>query len=111
MDPNLINPELINPELSDDELFQKLNGETAELSWKELEPHFARGVVVQINPELDLVQVAISFTRDDRKAIETLMSNGGVATATDDDAIGWSKQQPMFWAVVVAPWVLIQKKI
>ncbi len=109
MDPNLIDPELINPELGDEELLQKLNGETAKLSWKELESHFARGVVVRVDPQLDLVRVAMSFTRDDRNRIEELMGDGRVAKATDSDAIRWIEQQPMFWVVVVAPWVLIQE--
>lgn len=102
--------ELINPELSDDELFQKLNGETAKLSWKELEPHFARGVVVRVNEGLDLVQIAISFIRDDRAKVEELMKSEQISSATDNDAIRWTEQQPTFWAVVVAPWVLIQEK-
>ena len=87
-------PDLINPDLSDEELLQKLNGETAQLPWKELESHFARGVVVRVDPELDLVHVAMSFTRDDRNAVEALMSDGKVSTTTDDDAIRWSEQQP-----------------
>lgn len=101
--------ELINPELSDDELFQKLNGETAKLSWKELEPYFARGVVIRVNSELDLVQIAISFIRDDRTKVEKLMKTERISSATDGDAIRWTEQQPTFWAVVVAPWVLIQE--
>jgi len=60
-----VDPDLINPKLTDEELFQKLNGETAQLSWKELEPHFARGVVIRVAPELDLIEVAMSFIRDE----------------------------------------------
>jgi hypothetical protein len=104
-----MDPELINPELNDDELLQKLNGETAKLSWKELEPHFARGVVVRIDPKLDLLQIALSFSRDDRSRVEMLMSSGSVALVSDDDAIGWTQAQPEFWAIVVAPWILIQQ--
>lgn len=104
-----MDPDLINPELNDDELQQKLNGETAKLSWKELEPHFARGVVVRVDTSIDLVEVAISFSRDDRNKVEALMKAGSVAAATDSEAIGWSESQPTFWAVVVAPWVLTQE--
>lgn len=103
-------PELINPELSDEELLLKLNSETAQLPWKELESHFARGVVVRVDSELDLVHVAMSFSHDDRNRVEALMSDGKVARATDDEARHWSEQQPIFWAIVVAPWVLIQEK-
>ena len=106
---NSFEPDLINPDLSDEELLQRLNGETAQLPWKELESHFARGVVVRVDSELDLIDVAVSFTRDDRDSVETLMSEGKIARATDDDAMRWSEQQSTFWAIVVAPWVLIQE--
>jgi len=102
-------PDLINPDLSDEELLQKLNSETAQLPWKELESHFARGVVVRVDSELDLVHVAMSFSRDDQDGVEALMSDGKVARASDDDARHWNEQQPTFWAIVVAPWVLIQE--
>lgn len=104
-----MDPDLINPELNDEELFQKLNGETAKLSWKELEPHFARGVVIRIDSQLDLVQNAINFIRDDRSKVEELMKLGSVAPVSDDEAIQWAQEQPTFWAVVVSPWVLIQE--
>ena len=104
-----MDPDLINPELTDDELFQKLNGETAKLSWKELEPHFARGVVIRIASELDLVQVATSFIHDDSAKIKALMSTGEIATVTDEEAIHWNKSEHSFWAVVIAPWILAQE--
>ena len=106
---NIIDPDLINPDLSDEELLQRLNGETALLPWRELESHFARGVVIRVATELDLVDVAIRFTRDDRDAVERLMRAGKIARASDDDAMRWSEQQPSLWAIVVAPWVLIQE--
>ena len=107
---NSFEPDLINPDLSDEELLQRLNGETAQLPWRELESHFARGVVVRVDPELDLIDVAVSFTRDDRDSVETLMSEGKIARASDDDAMRWNEQQPSFWAIVIAHWVLIQEK-
>lgn len=106
---NIIEPDLIKPELSDEELLQSLNGETAQLSWRELESHFARGVVVRVAPELDLIDVAMRFTRDDHNSIEPLMGEGKIARASDGDAMRWSEQQPTFWAIVVAPWVLVQE--
>ncbi len=90
-------------------LWQRLNGETARIGWPELLPHFARGVLVQVAPEMDLVAVAAGFAEDDRARVEGWLACGAVRRASDDDARRWNATQPTFWAVVTAPWVLIQE--
>jgi hypothetical protein len=92
-----------------DELRTQLNAETGKLSWKELERHFARGVVIHVAGELDLVEVAAAFVRDDRAAVERWLTEGRVARAGNEHAEKWHKEQPVFWAVVAAPWVLVQE--
>ncbi|WP_157648485.1 DUF2288 family protein [Thiobacillus denitrificans] len=37
------------------------------------------------------------------------MTNGRIALAELHDAEDWHARQPMFWAVVVAPWVVVQE--
>jgi hypothetical protein len=64
--------------------------------------------VIKVAPELDLINVAARIIDDDKTAIEAWMASGQVANATDDDAHAWVDTQPTFWAVVVAPWVLVQ---
>jgi len=96
-------------ELSAEELRQTLNIESGKLEWKELQVHFARGAVVVIDPALDLIQVSEKFVKDDKKAIESWMNENKIWRATDDDAKQWVKDEPVFWAVVVPPWVLVQK--
>ena len=39
-------------------LYEKLNLETARIQWAELERHFARGVVIVIDENLDLPNIA-----------------------------------------------------
>ncbi len=39
-------------------LYAKLLGETAVISWAELQPFFARGALLQVDAALDLVEVA-----------------------------------------------------
>ncbi len=93
-----------------DELLRaKLNAETGRLAWNELERHFARGVVVLVAAELDLVDVAFRVSRDDKDAVEDWMARGLVRRAGTEDAITWNERQSRFWAVVAAPWVLIQE--
>jgi len=94
---------------SDDVLRQQLNLETGKISWLELQRHFARGVVVKVAPELDLVTVAMKFVKDDKPAIEAWLNSGVIGRCSDQDAKTWSASQPLFWAVVTAPWVLVQE--
>jgi len=84
--------------------------ETGRIAWPELQRHFARGAVIKVGPDLDLVDVAIMFVKDDKTAIEPWLSNGSIARANDDDAKTWTQATAVFWAIVVAPWVLIQEE-
>lgn len=92
-----------------EELRAKLIGETGKLEWPELERHFARGVVVAVNPGIDLIDVAMSMANDDKAAMEKWFEAGTVRRAEAADAEAWVKTQPLFWAVVIAPWVVIQE--
>ena len=87
----------------------QLNGETGKLTWKELDRHFARGAVIRVAPGLDLVEVAARIARDDKATIEAWMQDGRINRASTEDALDWNQRQPSFWAVVVAPWVLVQE--
>lgn len=91
------------------DLRTRLNSETGKLLWPELERHFARGVVVAVAQELDLVEVAHAMASDDKTALEGWLQAGQVVRASEEQARDWHQRQPTFWAVVVAPWVLIQE--
>ena len=98
----------MNEETGED-LRKRLNAETARISWKELAPHFARGALVRVNSGLDLIEVAVAFAEDRREAVAAWLEADEVAVAVDADNARWSEEQsPEFWAVVVAPWVLVQ---
>jgi hypothetical protein len=90
-------------------LRQKLNLETAQLAWPELQRHFARGVVIVVAPELDLIEVAATFAENNQAQTEAWIHSGRVARASDTDAKRWHAHNAVVWAVVVAPWVLVQE--
>ena len=94
----------------DESLWAELNSQTARISWQELEKHFARGVLVTVSPEMDLVEVAINMVRDNSGAIQDWMREGKVLRATDEHALAWSKPGAELWAAVAAPWVLVQQR-
>ena len=77
-----------------------MSNETARIRWAELERHFARGVVVR---------VASAFVRDDEAAVMDWMSTRRVWRASTEDAQDWHQRNPDLWAVVAAPWVLVQE--
>ncbi|HHS89601.1 MAG TPA: DUF2288 family protein, partial [Rhodobacteraceae bacterium] len=50
-------------------LKEKLNFETGRVTWDELARHFARGVVIRVDAELDLVNVAAAFAEDNKARV------------------------------------------
>lgn len=106
------NPDLIhfndnldanNPEL----LAAKLSLETAKIPWRELEVHFARGVVRQVK-KLDLPQVGMELISNNAKQIEKWIASGKLGEVKPKTANKWHKNDKLVWALVVAPWVLVQ---
>lgn len=88
---------------------QKLNSETAIIAWSELVRHFARGVVINVGAQLDLLDVAECLARDDTEQLQVWLDTGRLERATDDNARDWTIREPQFWCVVTAPWVLVQE--
>ena len=95
--------------MTSDILRAKLNLETAQLGWSELERHFARGVVIKVAPGLDLVDAALNVAENSAATVKAWLAEGRIARAELTEAEDWHARQPMFWAVVVAPWVLVQE--
>lgn len=92
-------------------LHTRMNLETARIAWPELERHFASGKVILVAPELDLVQVATCIVKDDGQQVQSWIKAQQVGQLNDDIAKRWVKEQPEdLWAVVVAPWVLVQER-
>ena len=91
------------------ELLNHLNLETGRLTWAEAERHFARGVMVKVAAELDLLEVAAAMAEDDKSKFVSWLETGQVAKAGTEDALRWHETQAELWAVVVAPWVLVQE--
>ncbi len=100
----------MNNEETGVELRQKLNRETARIAWTELERFYAQGAVIEVSSEHDLVEVAAMVAEDDSAKIASLMSAGGLARVVDQRASQWQENQTSVWAVVVAPWVLVQDR-
>jgi hypothetical protein len=92
-----------------DILRAKLNLETAQLAWPELERHFARGSVIKVALGMDLVEAALQVAENNAATIQAWLADDRIVRAELADAEDWHARQPMFWTVVVAPWVLVQE--
>ncbi|CDG82806.1 DUF2288 domain-containing protein [Janthinobacterium agaricidamnosum] len=95
---------------NDTELRAKVNSETARLPWSELEKHFAQGNVVFVADELDLVDVAVRISHDDKASIVQWMADGKVMKVSDQQALHWQAADASLWAVVVSPFILVQQE-
>ncbi len=93
-----------------DQLSARLNLETARITWPELERHFARGELLTVSHEQDLVQVGVKLVNDDKAIVDAWLKAGVLRKTSDDDASAWSQGEISLWAVVIAPWVLVQEK-
>ena len=93
---------------NDTDLRIKIIRETARLPWSELEKHFAQGNVVYVSPELDLVDVALRVSHDDKDSVSRRMAEGKVAKVSDVQAATWAAADAKVWASVVSPFVLVQ---
>jgi hypothetical protein len=92
------------------ELRLKINRETARLPWTELLKHFAAGNVVFVSKELDLIDVAVRISHDDKASIAQWMDDGKIAKVSDHQAASWLEADATLWAVVVSPFVLVQQE-
>ena len=91
-----------------DDIKAKLNLETSRIHWHELQTYFAKGQVVRVAPGLDLLEVAVQLTADNKAQFQHWMGQGQVGEVSPDLARDWYDRNAELWAVVVAPWVLVQ---
>ncbi|SFV04578.1 DUF2288 domain-containing protein [Pseudoduganella namucuonensis] len=94
----------------DTELRLKINRETARVPWTELIKHFASGTVVWVADELDLVDVAVRISHDDKDNITQWMAAGRIAKVSDAQAQRWLDDNASLWASVVSPFILVQQE-
>ena len=96
-------------QMSDDELRAHFHGQTAKMPWVDLQKHFARGVVFKVEQGIDIIDVAIIMTRDDKETLQSWIDDSKFAGVEAEDAKRWFDAEASLWTVVVTPWVLIQE--
>lgn len=98
-------------EMNDPNDFEKakLNLETAQIAWTELQRFFAQGSVVWVDRSLDLIEVAHCIARDDNAKVKSWIEKGRVLQVSDDQARAWLEKDSWLWSVVVRPLILVQE--
>lgn len=100
----------INMERDPQVLKAKLNLETALAPWRELQRFFASGSAIAVDSALDLTDVAVQVSLDNRAQVEQWMSNGRLGQVSDQQALAWFEADASVWTCVVKPWVLVQER-
>lgn len=95
-------------QMTDAELRKELNLETAQIAWRELQYFFAAGAVISVARDLDLIEVALQLSRDNKTQFEHWLTQGRVHLVKDGEAKQWWDSDAQLWSVVVKPWVLVQ---
>lgn len=91
-------------------LYAKLLGETASITWKELQPFFARGALLWVDESLDLIEVAEAVAENAAPRVSAWLSSGQLGKVSEAKAMELVERDPTLWAVVVAPWVMVQNR-
>jgi hypothetical protein len=97
------------PNKQNDLLRAKLNQETSQMQWTELQRFFAAGTVIAVSDDLDLIEVATSISNDDTKSVTQWMAENRIAKVSDAQATAWLEADAALWTVVVKPWILVQQ--
>lgn len=101
----------MTPSENPDEILRaKLNLETSRIAWTELLRFFAAGSVIAVDGGLDLIEVALQVSNDNKAQIEQWLAEHRVEKVSDAQAKAWLDADATLWAVVVHPWILVQHK-
>ena len=68
------------------------------------------GTVIAVSDQLDLVEVALRITQDDKAAVAQWMAENRVGKVSDQQAAAWLEADALLWTVVVRPWILVQQE-
>ena len=89
------------------ELREKLTQECAIVSWSTLRPHLDRQAVFWVDPQLDLVQVAVSIALDRVSEIQDYLNQGHLSKAGQEPLVSNEGQEAIGYKVlIVQPYVI-----
>jgi hypothetical protein len=93
----------------EDRLRAEFHAQTAQIPWHKLQTHYARGAVIWVSSELNLVEVAVQLQQDNKALFEQWIGEEKLAAISDVQGQQLYTENPTLWAVVAPPWVLVQE--
>lgn len=88
---------------------EKLRAECGPVFWSDLAAHARRGGLIEVDPAVDLLDVAVAFATDDAPTVKSLLDRGLVRRPSTETLDAWSRETQDRWdAVVVQPMVLVR---
>lgn len=91
-------------------LREEYHQQTSRIRWHELQTYYAHGSVIVVAAGLSLVDVAVQLGMDNTACFQRWIASGEVAGVSDEQALIWYEANTQLWAVVAAPWVLVQQR-
>ena len=90
-------------------LRDEFHKQTARIPWHDLQTYYAKGSVIWVSADLNLVEVAVQLGMDNTTQFQAWIDGGQIASVQEGEASSWYESNPTLWAVVAAPWVLVQE--
>lgn len=88
---------------------EDLSAELGNVFFSDLRAHLARGVVVIVAEELDILDVGEAIVKDDKRQVAAWIDQGQLRKPSLEELDAWSKIKEDRWqSVVVAPFVLVR---
>ena len=90
-------------------LRKKLASEVDRVSWRPLSPHYERGVLWLLSPDLDLVEVGLAVAEDRVADVSVWIQTGKLRRPTEGEVQAWF-DDPIaqhFAFLIVQPFVLV----
>lgn len=93
------------------DLKDKFEKELELCDWSMLAPHYARGVLLLVKPEIELITVAIALAEDNAQVVKQWQTSEYLRPPSDEEVTSWNKMSGEKFAkfLIVQPFVLIQK--
>ena len=90
-------------------MVESFKRDLAEVNWRELKIHLQRDAIIIVDPELDLIKVAVAVADDDKTRVEIWITENQLVKPTAEQLESW-EQEPdnRFQMLIVQPFILIQ---
>jgi hypothetical protein len=94
-----------------EDLRTTLTASLDEATWEWLIPHYDRGVIITVDPSLNLVDVGMAIAQDQTQPVQHWLAEQLLNKPSPAQCETWAAQVGLqFVALIVQPYVLIQEK-